>query len=143
MTLVELLVFMSLTLSLMGGTMAVLRQGNAMDASAEERLAAGFSCISTLAELNATPFEDLVDEDSEFEELDNGNFKKIRASMNFHTKGGLNPAEMYAKEVIVLRPGTTGDSPQYYATVTLQWNSSSRLGATKKIQERVSTIIYP
>ena len=63
MTLVELLVFMSLALSLMGSMMAVLRQGNAMDANAEERLAASFSGISTLAELNATPFKELVDEE--------------------------------------------------------------------------------
>ena len=67
MTLVEVVVFMGLTLSIMGGLFTVISTAKRMDHSSEERLAAFFHCKSVLEKLRNADLDILVNAGS-FEE---------------------------------------------------------------------------
>ena len=140
MTLVEMVVFMTLTLFLMGSMISVLQQTHRIDAASEERFSAFFAGQSTLEELQSFSLKELT-ERPDFVEKNEGQWYRRATNVIFHTKGGFKPTPMTAKEIVRLVPGRTGNAPHIYASVTLKWNSGS-FGGTHTIKETVSTILF-
>lgn len=144
-TLVEVVVFMGLTLGVLGGMIPLILQAKRMDARAEERTAACYSARSVLEELRAMPFDELISTESGFKERKNGTYRRVRRNFCFHTKDTVNKGttRLKAKETITLVPGMTGGASNFYATVTLQWDSYSLPGQDPTVEQTVSQIIYP
>ncbi len=142
MTLVELLVFMTIALSFMGGLLPLLHQAARLDAASEEKMAAFFSCQSVIEELRSIDFEDLVAPGSNFHKRGDV-YERETNQVPFHTLGGIKHTELKAQELVTLKFGSTGDSSNCYATVELEWNSNRGNKKDPAMKASLSAILYP
>ena len=148
MTLVELMVFMTLTLFVFGGVIPVALQASRLDRAVEEKMAAFFACKSVLEELHRIEFEKLTAPGSNFHQQ-KVNGKKInsyvrkRNNIPFHTQGGLLHTKIKAEERVELVYGSTGASTNCAATVTMEWGTSHGKNREILISESASTVLYP
>lgn len=148
MSLIELVVFMTLTLFVFGGVIPVALQSSRLDQATEEKMTAFFSCKSVLEKLHQTRFEDLTAPSSNFhQQRRNGKkvnlYVRTRNNIPFHTQGGLKRTKIKAKERVELVYGSTGASTNCAATVTMEWGISHGKNRAALISESVSTILYP
>ncbi len=145
MTLVELMVFMSLTLFLLGGVIPVALQASQVDKDGEEKLAAFFACKSALEKLQGTDFDKLTEPGSNFHPKENKSniYIRKRNHIPFHTRGGLFHTELKATERTELIYGSTGDSTNCSAKVTMKWKASRGAKKVANIKESAHTVLYP
>jgi len=140
MTLVELVIFMTLTLFVFGGVIRVVLQSSRLDKASEERTAAFFFCKSVLEGLHRIPFEDLTASGSGFHKQGVNLYVRKNNDVPFHTSGGARHTVITADELVELRYGSTGESTNCMAMVKLTWQGS---GSSGSLSESASAILYP
>jgi type II secretory pathway pseudopilin PulG len=137
MTLVEVLVFSSLALMVLGGSFPLLSRLMASDKAHEERLAAFMFLQNSAEQLSVVPFESLT---NGFEEVvgNNGSrYKKVIASTNFYKT-------ISAKYRVQLLPKTSSQTGDYYlALFELRW--STKIGGLPKQKHstQISKVFVP
>ena len=142
MTIVEVVIFLSLTLSLLGGIIPVAMQAGRVDRAVEEKTAAFFVCKSTLEELHPVKFEDLVSSKTGVWTQQSNGWVRVRNNINFYTRGGPSQTKLFAQEKLRMVYGATGATTNCTATVSLTW-VSARGNKQVTLKESVSTIFYP
>lgn len=142
MTIVEVVVFLSLTLSILGGIIPVAMRTAKVDRSVEEKTAAFYVCKSTLEELHPVKFEDLISPETGTWVFQSNSWVRVRTNVYFYTRGGPTHKDLYAEERLVMVYGNTGPTTNCTATATLTWNSV-RAGKDVVLKESVSRIFYP
>ena len=148
MTLVELVVFMTLTLFVFGGVIPVALQASRLDRAVEEKMAAFFASKSVLEELHRIKFEELTAPGSNFHQQKvKGKrinlYVRTRKNVPFHTRGGLQHTKIKAEERVELVYGSTGASTNCAATVTMEWGTSHGNNRAILLSESVSVVLYP
>jgi len=144
MTLVELVVFMSLTFLVLGGVIPATTQSSRLDRASEEKMAALFLGKSVLEELHQVDFAKLTESGSGFNRVGGGSstiWKRERPNVPFFKQGGLLSTQITANELTVLDYGSTGGSKNCAVSVTIGWNRVG--GHSGRISETISTVLYP
>jgi len=146
MTLVEVVVFLSLTFIVAGSVIAVAMQASWTDKAVEEKTAAFYYCKSRLEELHPVKFEDLVSPKTGTwtTNMVGGvqQFKRVRTNVHFYTRGDPSHKKLLGKEELIMVYGSTGKTTNCTATAMLTWNTS-RATKTVTLTNKVSTIFYP
>ena len=142
MTLVEVIIFLSLTFIVVGGVISVAMQASWTDKAVEEKTAAFYYCKSRLEELHPVKFEDLTtSKTGSWTHLSN-RWEQVSSNVHFYTRGDPSHKKLFGKEELTMVYGSTGTTTNCTATVMLIWDTSR---ATKSVTltNKVSTIFYP
>jgi len=146
MTIVEVVIFLSLTFIVVGGVISVAMQASWTDKAVEEKTAAFYYCKSRLEELHPVKFEDLTTSKtgSWTTNIIDGvqQFKRIRTNVHFYTRGDPSHKKLFGKEELTMVYGSTGATTNCTAKVMLTWETS-RASKSVILTNTVSTIFYP
>jgi len=143
MTIVEVVVFLSLTLSILGGIIPVVMHAARVDRSVEEKTAAFFACKSVLEEFHPVKFEDLTSSKTGVWTFQSNSWVRVRTNVYFTTRGDPTHRDLYGLERVVMVYGKTGPVTNCTATVTLTWKSTRAVNKEATLSESASTIFYP
>lgn len=116
MTLVEILIFMVLALSVLGSSLTLSAQISRMERSSEEILMAFLFNKSVAESLLTSNFNSITDG---FAEAETGCYTKTNSTAEFLP-------HLFGKHVLILEKETNKDTGAYFkATSKLEWNSSA------------------
>jgi len=130
MTLVEVLVFSSLALLVLGGSFPLLSRLMASDKAHEERLAAFMFLQRSGEQMGVVPFEILTNGFSEV----NGKYEKNIASTNFYKT-------IPARYRVRLIPRTNNQQGHYYQADLELWWSTKISGLSRKNHHNTITLV--
>ena len=138
MTLVEVVVFMTLTLFVLGGSFPLIARLRYSDRAHEERLAALNLANTTCENLRATTYAKLTDGYTKYTRPDGTIYYENRYSTtNFYKTATLNMRVRLYEE-------TDSTLKDYYrGEIRLQWNSKLSLKKTEPQEDIITVLLFP
>lgn len=117
-------------------------QSNRLDMAVEERQSAFFNCKSFLEELHTTEFSKILSQHYFTAKEDTpGTYVREIPYIVFHSRDGDKFQNVSGKRTTTLVAGTTGNIPNYTASITMEWTSP--VSKKKTLTQSVHGLIYP